>query len=89
MIKRGDLKASKLGKQIRIRQEDLEAYIRYGSRKRQEANGRKDRCSAVLLSGKSRAGMATAFGETGCFFRQRGIGMDSCRKKNQNSPQDC
>lgn len=50
MIKRGDLKASKLGKQIRIRQEDLEAYIRYGSRKRQEANGRKDRCSGGAAS---------------------------------------
>ena len=28
MIKRGDLKASKLGKQLRIRQEDLDEYIR-------------------------------------------------------------
>ena len=26
MIKRGDLKASKLGKQLRIRQEDLDLY---------------------------------------------------------------
>lgn len=33
MIKRGDLKASKLGKQLRIRQIDLEEYIRYGNRK--------------------------------------------------------
>ncbi|MCD8019329.1 MAG: helix-turn-helix transcriptional regulator [Clostridiales bacterium] len=33
MIKRGDLKASKLGKQLRIREEDLETYIRYGSQK--------------------------------------------------------
>ena len=32
MIKRGDLKASKLGKQLRIRQEDLDLYIQYGSR---------------------------------------------------------
>ena len=32
MIKRGDLKASKLGKQLRIRQEDLDFYIQYGSR---------------------------------------------------------
>ena len=31
MIKRGDLKASKLGKQLRIRQEDLDFYIQYGS----------------------------------------------------------
>ena len=31
MIKRGDLKASKLGKQLRIRQEDLDVYIQYGS----------------------------------------------------------
>lgn len=31
MIKRGDLKASKLGKQLRIRQGDLEFYIQYGS----------------------------------------------------------
>lgn len=31
MIKRGDLRASKLGKQLRIRQEDLEFYIQYGS----------------------------------------------------------
>ena len=30
MIKRGDLKASKLGKQLRIRQGDLEFYIQYG-----------------------------------------------------------
>lgn len=33
MIKRGDLKASKLGKQLRIRQEDLDFYIQYGSQK--------------------------------------------------------
>lgn len=31
MIKRWDLKASKLGKQLRIRQEDLDFYIQYGS----------------------------------------------------------
>ena len=31
MIKRGDLRASKLGKQLRIRQEDLDFYIQYGS----------------------------------------------------------
>lgn len=31
MIKRGDLKASRLGKQLRIRQGDLEFYIQYGS----------------------------------------------------------
>ena len=31
MIKRGDLKASKLGKQLRIRQSDLDFYIQYGS----------------------------------------------------------
>lgn len=31
MIERGDLKASKLGKQLRIRQEDLDFYIQYGS----------------------------------------------------------
>ena len=31
MIKRGNLKASKLGKQLRIRQEDLDFYIQYGS----------------------------------------------------------
>lgn len=31
MIKRGDLRASKLGKQLRIRQGDLEFYIQYGS----------------------------------------------------------
>lgn len=31
MIKRGDLKASKLGKQLRIRQENLDFYIQYGS----------------------------------------------------------
>ena len=31
MIKRGDLKASRLGKQLRIRQEDLDFYIQYGS----------------------------------------------------------
>ena len=31
MIKRGDLKASKLGKQLRIRLEDLDFYIQYGS----------------------------------------------------------
>lgn len=31
MIKRGDLRASKLGKQLRIRQSDLDAYIQYGS----------------------------------------------------------
>lgn len=37
MIKRGDLKASKLGKQLRIRQMDLEEYIRYGGQKPQEA----------------------------------------------------
>ena len=36
MIKRGDLKASKLGKQLRIRQIDLEEYIQYGGRKPQE-----------------------------------------------------
>lgn len=36
MIKRGDLKASKLGKQIRIRQEDLDLYIQYGGRKKTE-----------------------------------------------------
>ena len=31
MIKRGDLRASKLGKQLRIRQADLDFYIQYGS----------------------------------------------------------
>ena len=31
MIKRGDLRASKLGKQLRIRQSDLDFYIQYGS----------------------------------------------------------
>ena len=31
MIKRGELKASKLGKQLSIRQEDLDFYIQYGS----------------------------------------------------------
>lgn len=31
MIKRGDLPATKLGKQLRIRQADLEEYIRHGS----------------------------------------------------------
>lgn len=30
MIKRGDVKASKLGKQLRIRKEDLDYYIQYG-----------------------------------------------------------
>lgn len=34
MIKRGDLKASKLGKQLRIRQEDLEFYIQHGSQEK-------------------------------------------------------
>lgn len=40
MIKRGDLKASKLGKQLRIRQGDLEFYIQYGSQTKvyQEGN---------------------------------------------------
>lgn len=40
MIKRGDLKASKLGKQLRIRQEDLDFYIQYGSQAKvyQEGN---------------------------------------------------
>ena len=40
MIKRGDLKASKLGKQLRIRQGDLEFYIQYGSQAKvyQEGN---------------------------------------------------
>ena len=36
MIKRGDLKASKLGKQLRIRQEDLDFYIQYGSQAKVE-----------------------------------------------------
>ena len=31
MIKRGDLKASKLGKQLRIRKADIDFYIQYGS----------------------------------------------------------
>ena len=40
MIKRGDLKASKLGKQLRIRQGNLEFYIQYGSQAKvyQEGN---------------------------------------------------
>ena len=40
MIKRGDLKASKLGKQLRLRQGDLEFYIQYGSQAKvyQEGN---------------------------------------------------
>ena len=40
MIKRADLKASKLGKQLRIRQGDLEFYIQYGSQAKvyQEGN---------------------------------------------------
>ena len=38
MIKRGDLKASKLGKQIRIRQEDLDFYIQHGSQKKTVEN---------------------------------------------------
>ena len=40
MIKRGDLKASKLGKQLRIRQGDLDFYIQYGSQAKvyQEGN---------------------------------------------------
>lgn len=36
MIKRGDLKGAKLGKQIRIRQEDLDDYIHRGSQKNRE-----------------------------------------------------
>ena len=43
MIKRGDLKASKLGKQLRIRQEDLDEYIQYGGRKsKEESAGNRD-----------------------------------------------
>ena len=43
MIKRGDLKASKLGKQLRIRQEDLDEYIQYGGRKpNEESAGNRD-----------------------------------------------
>ena len=46
MIKRGDLKASKLGKQLRIRQEDLDFYIQYGSQYGSQA-------SAMLNEGKT------------------------------------
>ena len=46
MIKRGDLKASKLGKQLRIRQEDLDFYIQYGTQYGSQA-------SAMLNEGKT------------------------------------
>lgn len=46
MIKRGDLKASKLGKQLRIRQEDLDFYIQYGSQYGSQA-------STMLNEGKT------------------------------------
>ena len=42
MIKRGDLKASKLGKQLRIRQEDLDFYIQYGSQTKAVLNERTE-----------------------------------------------
>lgn len=38
MIKRGDLRASKLGKQLRIRQRDLDFYIQYGSQAKAVVN---------------------------------------------------
>lgn len=56
MVKRGDLKGSKLGKQIRIRQEDLDDYIQFGSQK----SSRPDQTATVKrkdipAEGKSRA----------------------------------
>lgn len=42
MIKRGDLKASKLGKQLRIRQEDLDFYIQYGSQAKVSHEGNSE-----------------------------------------------
>lgn len=48
MIKRGDLKASKLGKQLRIRQEDLDLYIQYGGRKETEESF----CRPQLFAGQ-------------------------------------
>ena len=56
MIKRGDLKASKLGKQLRIRQEDLDEYIRYGGRMPKEAAGEEGSSSAG--AGWLRSGLA-------------------------------
>lgn len=56
MIKRGDLKASKLGKQLRIRQEDLDEYIRYGGRTPKEAAGEEGSSSAG--AGWLRSGLA-------------------------------
>ncbi len=46
MIKRGDLKASKRVKQLRIRQEDLDFYIQYGSQYGSQA-------STMLNEGKT------------------------------------
>lgn len=43
MIKRGDLKASKLGKQLRIRQEDLDFYIQYGSQAKAVLNEKTEK----------------------------------------------
>lgn len=42
MIKRGDLKASKLGKQLRIRQADLDFYIQYGSQAKVSHEGNSE-----------------------------------------------
>lgn len=50
MIKRGDLKASKLGKQLRIQQDDLDFYIQYGSQAKvtkREATGQNDNIDKV------------------------------------------
>lgn len=51
MIKRGDLKANKLGKQLRIRQADLLSYIEHGSQ-RQEGEAVPGAGSLFAMPGK-------------------------------------
>lgn len=55
MIKRGDLRGSKLGKQIRIRQQDLDDYIHHGSQKQREVV-RNEHAASPFAASESRSG---------------------------------
>lgn len=67
MVKRGDLKGSKLGKQIRIRQEDLNDYIQFGSQK----NGHPDKTETVIRKDIPAGGQSRATGNVGVSERQK------------------
>lgn len=62
MIKRGDLKGSKLGKQIRICQSDLDDYIQYGSQKVQYGSQKGEPAGAGMRRNTSFSSARKSYG---------------------------